>query len=70
MKDKFNIYCAEVMGYELVTIGKQGNDFWILKGKTMDRIYNPYDDLNQMAEVVEKLMDDPLVAYDVFHIQR
>ena len=52
MKDKFNKYCAEVMGLE--------KD---IENRYMDGIqfiiyapdYNPYDDLNQMAEVVEKL---------------
>ena len=52
MKDIFNSYCAEVMGLE--------KD---IENRYMDGIqfiiyapdYNPYDDLNQMAEVVEKL---------------
>ena len=57
-KEDFNKYCAEVMGYELekrreLTTAK-------LIAKINNRIYwysyNPYDDLNQMAEVFDKLM--------------
>ena len=50
-KVEFNKYCAEVMGLTLYrgrAIAYQtvcGND------------YNPYDDLNQMAEVWDKLME-------------
>ena len=56
-REEFNKYCADVMGHEL--------DYWnaecngglpSYKSKSSKRkLYNPYDDLNQMAEVVEKL---------------
>lgn len=56
-KDKFNRYCAEVMGYE-VEIHSNG-DVRLLTGykKTYGEPHNPYDDLNQMAPVVEKLIE-------------
>jgi len=54
-KEAFNRYCAEVMGYEFkVTEG----------GSCMSKVpngwtyTNPYDDLNQMAEVVDRLTLD------------
>ena len=46
-KDRFNRHCAEVMGYK--PDGKGG--FTNLVGR-----YTPYDDLNQMAEVFDRLM--------------
>ena len=56
MKDKFNKYCAKVMGYTIRAYGK---------GELVEKPdghlvidHNPYDDLNQMAEVIEKLLDD------------
>ena len=49
MKSKFNEYCAEVMGINI-------NNFTGKAVQTLIGKYNPYDDLNQMAEVVEKLV--------------
>ena len=51
--DKFNQYCAEVMGYELDCEDRymKNEQFVIYK-----LVYNPYNDLNQMAEVVEQLL--------------
>ena len=57
MKDKFNKYCAKAMCYKevepphffdrgLYVSQRNGANLWL---------YNPYDDLNQMADVVEKL---------------
>ena len=46
-KTEFNKYCSSVMGYK--PDGKGG--FTNLVGR-----YTPYDDLNQMAGVVEKLL--------------
>ena len=56
MKDKFNRYCAEVMGYKV----RQKPNYIIVRPYA-DRsgtwlMYNPYDDLNQSAKVVDKLM--------------
>ena len=53
MKDKFNKYCAEVMGYEILADGDMLMGVLLVDGIIGD--YNPYDNLNQMAEVVEKL---------------
>ena len=63
MKDRFNKYCAGVMW---LTIGKVHAD--LRSGQSIDCYYtdkndylcsvynyNPYDDLNQMAEVFDKL---------------
>ena len=46
MKDKFNKYCADVMGYK-------PSDLDLL----YDRDYNPYDDLNHVSDVVEELLE-------------
>ena len=56
-KDKFIKYCVEVMGgyyanYNGIDSVKI-NNLWMLAIE-----YNPYDDLNQMVVVVEKLLDD------------
>ena len=59
--NKFNKYCAEVMGYESYCDEPYPYDVWEyrLNGKVihLQDEYNPYDDLNQMAEVVEKLFN-------------
>ena len=54
MKVKFNKYCAEVMNYTQ----NADNGYWYEEGKYLRFVsdYEPYDDLNQMAEVVEKLV--------------
>ncbi len=57
MKNKFNRYCAEIMGWRLGWEGHMGNDYWYNADDKVIKFdkYNPYGDLNQMAEVVEKL---------------
>ena len=53
-KADFNRACAEYMGYHLSW--PRG---WAIKTDTneiVDKNYNPHDDLNQMAEVVDKAM--------------
>ena len=68
MKEEFNKYCADVMDYstwlEEPAVPSNTN-IMVLSivfrndaGDTDKDLYNPYDDLNQMAEVVEKLFDD------------
>lgn len=54
-KDKFNRYCADVIGYE--TCANDGIPFLRKNGilKMSEGYYNPYNDLNQMAEVFDKL---------------
>jgi hypothetical protein len=47
LKDKFNRYCLDVMGYE-------HDPAWFYDPRTAEE-YNPYDDLNQIAEVFDKL---------------
>ena len=57
---EFNEYCAKVMGYKRGWKGKK-EVFWLDdEGKRYLylELYNPYNDLNQMAEVVEKLLED------------
>ena len=57
MKDRFIIYCASVMGLEVVP----DSMFHIVRTKAPHgvRVLIPdyWDDLNVMAEVVEKLLD-------------
>jgi len=50
MRDKFIKYCVEVMGYTNHVAFAEHHQ----EGASSQ--YNPYDDLNQMAVVVEKLM--------------
>ena len=52
-KEEFNSFCAEVMGLKL------DNGLAYIDSQTLYSIYyyNPYDDLNQMAEVLDKLTD-------------
>ena len=61
MKDKFNKYCAEVMGYrtwkELDHICIENEEYPVSSGQQFTT-YSPYDDLNQMAEVFDKLFKD------------
>lgn len=62
-KKGFNQYCAEVMEYDL-------NDLERIKQDDPEFLpYNPYDDLNQMAEVVEKLGADMLGVDVSDHLQ-
>jgi hypothetical protein len=58
-KDEFNRYCAEVVGYLII---EKVAPYQTYRYRTpygayifVDS-YRPYDDLNQMAEVVEKLL--------------
>ena len=57
MKDKFNKYCAEMMGHYLDWDNAQCNgglpSYRSKSGKR--KLYNPHDDLNQMADVVDDL---------------
>ena len=59
-KEKFIKYCAEVMGYRLTAVyerddnGEKTNEIlWFFVAGI--GIYEPYDDLNQMAEVFDKV---------------
>lgn len=59
-KDKFNRYCAEVMGYVVEEFSELHDcEEKRLKDETylmhQRKQYNPYDDLNQMAGVVDVL---------------
>jgi hypothetical protein len=60
MKDvserEFNEYCAKVMGYEIRKVYAKG-DLACYKGAGSYFAFDPYNDLNQMAEVVEKLTE-------------
>ena len=49
------MYCARVMGWEF-KVGVMPDTYYGKKEFGWTEI-NPYDDLNQMAEVVEKLID-------------
>ena len=61
-KKEFNKYCAEVMGYKVEEFSDLGtgnpltgqDETYLVFGRS---IYDPYDDLNQMAEVFDKLME-------------
>jgi len=55
-KQAFNELCASIMGYE-VTISMAMASV-VFPDEPMPREYDPYEDLNQMAEVVERLADD------------
>ena len=59
MKNRFNRYCAVVMGL-IVVPSEYSDEHIFVKNATscLEWYYNPYDDLNQMAEVIEKLLDD------------
>ena len=66
MKDKFNRYCAEVV-YPEAEISISSRECNLLfpredpfKYGTVIYNYNPYDDLNQMAEAV-----DPLICLSI-----
>jgi hypothetical protein len=57
MKDKFNKYCAEVMGYEIISMPISEDYIWATKGLACDKFkYNPYDDLNQSIPVADVLL--------------
>ena len=76
-QQEFNKYCAEVVGF---TISEKPHDIgevalWCKKPAESDTdfdkffsnlgfYYNPYNDLNQMAEVIEKLLDDHNIFID------
>jgi hypothetical protein len=64
MKDKFNKYCADVMGLEVRHTDEDGELWvWFDGQQTFSHAYNPYDDLNKMAEVVEKLAGDGNIGH-------
>ena len=52
MRNKFNRYCAEVVGLHVCS---NGLTFYPDMSDTFFS-YSPYDNLNQMAEVVNKLL--------------
>ena len=59
-KNEFNEYCAKVMGL-ICTDKASDNGVWVIEKEKdgaacPDWYYNPYEDLNQMAEVVDKLI--------------
>jgi len=58
-KQEFNEYCAGVMGYKpkVGAVGFEGG-FIVVTEMMQDFYWNPYDDLNQRAEVVEKKLDE------------
>jgi len=74
MKDKFNKYCAEVIGYSIKPSAKESNSesslFCTKEAKDdtdFERFfskigfwYRPYDDLNQRMPVFDKLFTDKL----------
>ena len=51
-KDEFNQLCIRIMGYKPF-------DLDLL----YDRNYNPYDDLNHMQDVFDKIVNDSPVAF-------
>jgi hypothetical protein len=71
MKDKFNKYCAEIVGLIVKDNTDDGGLFVTEQHRpTFDGwFYSPYDDLNQMAKVVEKLITNAELAdwlsYDI-----
>ncbi len=60
MKDKFNKYCAEVMGYTFTHCN--GKNVVVMG---VD-VYNPYEDRGQMAEVVLTLIRGDTISAEVF----
>jgi len=56
-KQAFNEHCASIMGYE-VTISMAMVSV-VFPNEPIPREYDPYEDLNQAAEVVEKLIRAP-----------
>ena len=55
-KVEFNKYCAEVMGHDVDYWNSEcNNGVGSYKTKHGYRLYNPYEDLNQMAEVFDNL---------------
>jgi hypothetical protein len=70
-KERFNKYCADVMGYRLYCGHRLADTLWFDDEHAPDYqgIYNPYDDLNQMAEVVEKLLkNEDIFDLDIANI--
>ena len=72
---EFNEYCAKVMGYLTHddTVPDEHGGLIVQTEYAYSVIYNPYDDLNQMAEVFDKLMSDSnfilmkFMTYDCSH---
>ena len=59
-KEGFNKYCANVMG--LIVVPSEYSDEHIFvknANSCLEWCYNPYDDLNQMADVVDELSVNP-----------
>ena len=57
---EFNIKCAEYMGYKPWVSSVPSSERVFVDCKTGGGryIYNPYDDMNQLAEVVDKVKED------------
>lgn len=58
--ERFSLYCANVMGYKAV-YWSDSYDCLMMSGlphTKLEGFERPYTDLNVMAEVVEKLLDD------------
>ena len=84
MKNRFNRYCADVMGYEIRECPYDIGDYALWCGrKSKDNTdydnffsrlgfyYNPYDDINQMAEIVDAMLQTGgnikgCIPFDVF----
>jgi hypothetical protein len=60
-QQEFNKYCADVMGYKIDT--SYPELFVYFPDEAMPRLYSPYNDLNQMSEVVEKLLSNDQTYY-------
>ena len=57
-KERFNRYCAEVMGYVVKSTYSNSNALNVVMPETLTSFpYYPHDDLNQLAPVVEKLIN-------------
>ena len=68
IKESFIRYCADVMGWEF-KLGSYQDTYFANKGDVGWTQINPYDDLNQMAEVVEKLLTEYDYCYSSFPSQ-
>ena len=67
MQTKFIKFCAMVMVIDIYQAPHFGKQKWFIADDKGGE-YNPYDDLNQMAEVFDKLLKDERIpkAFTVF----
>ena len=63
-KEKFNKYCREFSDYKIKPLK---NGLFIMNESSGWDEYNPYDDLNQMADVVDKLAKQWRDDENIFH---